>query len=89
MLICSYITVLFVSGHTSTVWALSFNSSGDKMVTCRYVKYHLFIIVNHFGLHLNFCGILTLACCGSDDLSVKVWETDSIGMQSGNGFAPW
>lgn len=24
------------SGHTSTVWALSFNSTGDKMVTCRY-----------------------------------------------------
>ncbi|KAJ6826730.1 protein CIA1 [Iris pallida] len=23
-----------VSGHSSTVWALSFNSSGDKMVTC-------------------------------------------------------
>ncbi|XP_031132060.1 protein CIA1-like isoform X4 [Ipomoea triloba] len=22
------------SGHTSTVWALSFNFSGDKMVTC-------------------------------------------------------
>jgi len=27
-----------VSGHTSTVWALSFNTAGDKMVTCRYAK---------------------------------------------------
>jgi len=29
------IMLLFVSGHTSTVWALSFNASGDKMVSCR------------------------------------------------------
>ncbi|KAG6413009.1 hypothetical protein SASPL_125706 [Salvia splendens] len=26
------------SGHTSTVWALSFNASGDKMVTCRLIQ---------------------------------------------------
>jgi hypothetical protein len=31
--------MLFGSGHTSTVWALSFNASGDKMVTCRYVNH--------------------------------------------------
>lgn len=31
------ITMIF-SGHSSTVLALSFNSTGDKMVTCRYSK---------------------------------------------------
>ncbi|RVW48091.1 Protein CIA1 [Vitis vinifera] len=45
--------------HTSTVWALSFNPEGDKMVTC------------------------------SDDLTVKIWDTDSITMQAGEGYAPW
>ncbi|KAL9332092.1 hypothetical protein ACSQ67_001702 [Phaseolus vulgaris] len=58
-LIHLFITLLFVSGHTSTVWALSFNASGDKMVSC------------------------------SDDLTVKVWGTENIGIQSGGGFAPW
>jgi len=27
--------------------------------------------------------------CGSDDLTVKVWGTENIGIQSGGGFAPW
>jgi len=26
---------------------------------------------------------------GSDDLTLKVWETESVGTQSGGGFAPW
>ena len=26
------------SGHSSTVWAISFNAAGDKMVTCRLVN---------------------------------------------------
>ncbi|KAJ7971553.1 Transducin/WD40 repeat-like superfamily protein [Quillaja saponaria] len=47
------------NGHTSTVWALSFNAKGDKMVT------------------------------SSDDLTLKIWETDNIRMQSGDGTAPW
>lgn len=33
-----YANLVFISGHSSTVWALSFNESGDKMVTCRYLS---------------------------------------------------
>ncbi|GAV82440.1 WD40 domain-containing protein [Cephalotus follicularis] len=47
------------NGHSSTVWALSFNAKGDKMVTC------------------------------SDDLTLKIWESDIEMMESGNGYAPW
>ncbi|CAH8380928.1 unnamed protein product [Eruca vesicaria subsp. sativa] len=47
------------SGHSSTVWAISFNAAGDKMVTC------------------------------SDDLTLKIWETDIAMMHSGEGYAPW
>ena len=47
------------NGHTSTVWAFSFNARGDKIVTC------------------------------SDDLTMKIWEVDNIGMQFSDGFAPW
>ncbi|KAL0753175.1 hypothetical protein Bca101_090843 [Brassica carinata] len=47
------------SGHSSTVWAISFNAAGDKMVTC------------------------------SDDLTLKIWETDIAMMHSGEGYASW
>ncbi|KAF6167368.1 hypothetical protein GIB67_020674 [Kingdonia uniflora] len=48
------------SGHSSTVWALSFDTTGEKMVTC------------------------------SDDLTIKIWGSDSKLMQaSGDDFAPW
>ncbi|XP_050230028.1 protein CIA1 [Mercurialis annua] len=47
------------NGHTSTVWALSFNGQGDRMVTC------------------------------SDDLTLKIWETDNGRMVSGDDYAPW
>lgn len=41
---CYLFIYLFLhsSGHSSTVWALSFNSAGDRMVTCRYVFMALF-----------------------------------------------
>nr|VDD03055.1 unnamed protein product [Brassica rapa] len=45
------------SGHSSTVWAISFNAAGDKMVTC------------------------------SDDLTLKIWETDIAMMHSGEAYA--
>jgi len=32
---------------------------------------------------------LTPTPYGSDDLTLKVWETEHVGMQSGGGFAPW
>ncbi|MCL7022068.1 hypothetical protein MKW94_008704 [Papaver nudicaule] len=48
------------NGHSSTVWALSFNSTGDRMVTC------------------------------SDDLTLKIWETDPKATPPAeDGFAPW
>ncbi|CAN1772103.1 Protein CIA1 [Linum perenne] len=53
---CSYDNTI---GHSSTVWAISFNAEGDKMVTC------------------------------SDDLTLKVWETDIEGMKSGDGQVLW
>ncbi|KAK0583821.1 hypothetical protein LWI29_003489 [Acer saccharum] len=47
------------NGHSSTVWALSFNVEGDKMVSC------------------------------SDDLTLKIWEANTLRMESGDGYAPW
>ncbi|EPS67522.1 hypothetical protein M569_07253, partial [Genlisea aurea] len=47
------------SGHVSTVWALSFNAGGGKMVSC------------------------------SDDLTIKIWNSDIASTHSGGGFAPW
>ncbi|KAK9122788.1 hypothetical protein Sjap_012390 [Stephania japonica] len=47
------------NGHSSTVWALSFNSAGDEMVTC------------------------------SDDLTSKIWRSESQKQQVGDGYAPW
>ncbi|KAL5698408.1 hypothetical protein ACHQM5_029451 [Ranunculus cassubicifolius] len=47
------------NGHSSTVWVLSFNSAGDKMVT------------------------------SSDDLTLKVWGTDSANKQTDDDkFSP-
>ncbi|CAN1772104.1 Protein CIA1 [Linum perenne] len=54
-----YLKSLPLIGHSSTVWAISFNAEGDKMVTC------------------------------SDDLTLKVWETDIEGMKSGDGQVLW
>ncbi|CAG7896875.1 unnamed protein product [Brassica rapa] len=48
-----------INGHSSTVWAISFNAAGDKMVTC------------------------------SDDLTLKIWETDIAMMHSGEAYAYW
>ena len=31
-------------GHTSTVWAVSFNADGDRMVSCRYTAHDSFTI---------------------------------------------
>lgn len=33
---CYNYAVVFCSGHSSTVWSISFNATGDKMVTSRY-----------------------------------------------------
>uniref|UniRef100_M4DC94 Probable cytosolic iron-sulfur protein assembly protein CIAO1 homolog n=1 Tax=Brassica campestris TaxID=3711 RepID=M4DC94_BRACM len=46
-----------INGHSSTVWAISFNAAGDKTVTC------------------------------SDDLTLKIWETDIAMMHSGEAYA--
>jgi WD40 repeat protein len=82
--------MLFGSGHTSTVWALSFNASGDKMVTCRYVNHISCSRLELFsGIFMKFYAILTSTSYCSDDLTLKVWGTESMGMQSGGGFAPW
>ncbi|TXG58273.1 hypothetical protein EZV62_016102 [Acer yangbiense] len=55
-----YVTLTFEHcGHSSTVWALSFNVEGDKMVSC------------------------------SDDLTLKIWEANTLRMESGDGYAPW
>jgi len=88
-LILLFITLLFVSGHTSTVWALSFNASGDKMVSCRYAYISFVHVFNCFSIFFNFCDMLMANLYGSDDLTVKVWGTENTGVQSGGGFAPW
>lgn len=56
-LIHLFITLLFVSGHTSTVWALSFSASGDRMVSCRYAKISFARVFNCFITFFNFCDI--------------------------------
>lgn len=83
------------SGHTSTVWALSFNSTGDKLVTCRYPFFSLFFEKNNlvFFYCVRMLGVFAdrfLTIFSSDDLSLKVWNTkDDPTQTSSDGFKPW
>jgi hypothetical protein len=84
-----------LSGHSSTVWALSFNAEGDRMVTCRYVKLFPKFDDHWLGWYLFLRYLETkaiewiLGWLCSDDLTLKIWETDVGRMVLGDDHAPW
>jgi cytosolic iron-sulfur protein assembly protein CIAO1 len=58
------------SGHSSTVWALSFNHKGDRMVSCRFVYPFL---IKSFRISRAVTNVIQFLF--SDDCTLKIWDT--------------
>ena len=86
-----------VRGHTSTVWAVSFNTLGNRLVSCRssFVEYEftfrvdiLLIVETLFPVF--WCinqHVVCVVCFCSDDCSLIIWDTSNE--QSAQGELSW
>uniref|UniRef100_A0A2N9H870 Probable cytosolic iron-sulfur protein assembly protein CIAO1 homolog n=1 Tax=Fagus sylvatica TaxID=28930 RepID=A0A2N9H870_FAGSY len=96
--------VSVLQGHTQDVKMVQWHPTMDVLFSCSYdntVKVWadddddwqcvqtIAVILQPFGHFVSTLAEIKWSRVGSDDLTLKIWESDSTSMQSSDGYAPW